>query len=88
MEAMSLGLPVVATAVGEVPSVIRDDEEGVIVAPGRPMRSPRRCCAMASDPARRDRLGRASLARSAMFDIAGATKEIEGIYSELLGGRR
>ena len=63
MEATSLGLPVVATAVGEVPSVIRDDQEGVIVAPGQADALAEALLGLASDPARRDRLGRASLAR-------------------------
>jgi len=88
MEATSLGLPVVATAVGEVPSVVRDGQEGVIVAPGRDDALAEAVLRLASDGALRERLGRASLERSAMFDIAGATKEIEGIYGELLGGRR
>jgi len=34
LEAMSLGRPVIATAAGGVPSVVRDEETGLLVEPG------------------------------------------------------
>jgi glycosyltransferase involved in cell wall biosynthesis len=36
VEALALGTPVVATAVGGVPEIVRDGENGVLVAPGDP----------------------------------------------------
>ena len=36
VEALSVGVPVVSTAVGGVPEVVRDGENGLLVAPGRP----------------------------------------------------
>ncbi len=36
VEALSVGVPVVSTAVGGVPEVIHDGENGLLVAPGRP----------------------------------------------------
>jgi glycosyltransferase involved in cell wall biosynthesis len=35
VEALSVGVPVVSTAVGGVPEVVRDGENGLLVAPGR-----------------------------------------------------
>jgi len=34
LEAMANGLPIVATAVGEVPSIVRDHKTGLLVSPG------------------------------------------------------
>jgi glycosyltransferase involved in cell wall biosynthesis len=36
MEAMAAGLPVVATRVAGIPELVRDEETGLIVSPGRP----------------------------------------------------
>ena len=36
LEAMQVGVPVVATPVGGVPEVVRDDVEALLVAPGEP----------------------------------------------------
>ena len=36
VEALSVGVPVIATSVGGVPEVVRDGENGLLVSPGRP----------------------------------------------------
>ena len=36
VEALAVGCPVIATAVGGVPEVVRDGENGLLVAPGDP----------------------------------------------------
>jgi glycosyltransferase involved in cell wall biosynthesis len=56
LEAMALGLPVIATAVGGTPEVVRDGETGVLV-PGRYGTLGASLSALARDPALRRRLG-------------------------------
>jgi glycosyltransferase involved in cell wall biosynthesis len=88
MEAMSAGLPIVATIVGGVPDVVTDDVEGLLVPPGRPDLLAQAVGRVVTDAALRVRLGRASLNRSELFDVRGAAPRIEAVYTELLSGRR
>jgi glycosyltransferase involved in cell wall biosynthesis len=86
MEATSLGLPIVTTAVGEIPNFLTDDADALIVAPGRADALAGAIERLAGDEALRRRLGSAAAAHSAMFDIARATADIEAIYTHLLDG--
>jgi glycosyltransferase involved in cell wall biosynthesis len=84
MEATSMGMPIVATAVGGVPQVITDEVDGLIVPSGAPALLADALERMVTDPDLRRRLGRAAKEKSAMFDVAGASREIEGIYRQLV----
>ena len=88
MEAMSAGLPVVATTVGGVPGVVRHDAEGLLVPPGRPEDLAAAVAALALDGERRARLAAASAARSAIFDVQQSARTVEALYDELLAARR
>jgi glycosyltransferase involved in cell wall biosynthesis len=87
MEATTMGLPIVATSVGGVPQVVTDDVEGLVVPPGDPERLADALQRVAADPGLRERLGKAAREKSAMFDVTGASREIEGIYREITGHR-
>jgi glycosyltransferase involved in cell wall biosynthesis len=84
MEAMSAGLPVVATIVGGVPDVVTDDIEGLLVPPHRPDLLADALQRIARDPVLRTRLAAASEARSEVFDARVAAGAIEALYDELL----
>lgn len=56
-EYLAAGLPVVASAVGQVREVITDGEDGVLVAPGDPVALAAAIAALRGDPARRHRIG-------------------------------
>ncbi len=89
LEALSCGVPVVASRVGGVPEVVRDGEVGFLHTVGD-------CDAMASsvlrmldDPALRARLGGAARARAETdFRVAPAVQRYEAIYGRVLGAPR
>jgi glycosyltransferase involved in cell wall biosynthesis len=84
MEATSMGLPIVTTAVGEIPNILTDDVDALLVPPARMDLLTAAIERLAADPTLRSRLGAAALERSTMFDVARATTQIEGIYGDLL----
>jgi glycosyltransferase involved in cell wall biosynthesis len=87
MEAMSAGLPVVATIVGGVPDIVTDGVEGLLVPPGRADLLARAVTRLAQDATLRTGLARGSLARSTVFDVRSAAAAIEAVYTELLDAR-
>jgi glycosyltransferase involved in cell wall biosynthesis len=84
VEAMAAALPAVVTAVGGMPSVVRDGVEGRLVAPGSPSALAEALVAMA-DPALRHRCGAAAKERAAEFAADRAVNRQEDLYEELVG---
>ena len=66
VEAMACGKPIIASEVGGIPDMIGDDA-GIIVPPGDPGALTIAMLRLASDPALRQRLGRAARARYERF---------------------
>jgi glycosyltransferase involved in cell wall biosynthesis len=83
MEAMAVGAPIVATAVGDVPLAIDNGTSGVLVPPGSPELLADALRRLLADPEQRIRLGAAAEAASEQFDIARATRRVESIYLDL-----
>ncbi len=86
MEATSVGLPIVTTAVGEIPNLLTDGVDALIVAPGQPRALAAALERLVADDQLRRRLGAGALARSELFDITRAVSRIESVYTELLAG--
>ncbi len=84
MEASSVGLPLVLTAVGEFPRIFTDGVDALMVPPGRPDLVADSLERVVLNPALREKLGKAALDRSAMFDVASAAHQIEDLYRRLL----
>ncbi len=75
VEALSVGVPVVATAVGGVPEVVHDGENGLLVPAGRPDALAAAITRVLEEPGLRDRLALA------------AKPSVEAISSEVIYGR-
>ena len=87
MEALSLGLPAVATAAGALPSVITNGVEGVIVPIDDPAALAAAYVEMARDRTRRETMAEAAGKKANDFDITVATARLEAVYAELARGR-
>lgn len=87
MEALALGRPVVATAVGGIPDAVRDGIEGVLVPPASAGALADALVAIAQDRHRLVRMGTASAERALLFDIRRAARRHEEIYDAFAHGR-
>jgi glycosyltransferase involved in cell wall biosynthesis len=83
LEAMALERPVIATAVGAVPSVITSGVEGRLVPPGQPAAIAAAIDDLVCDPTGRAAMGRAAYERVQSYDISNAVQTLESLYVEL-----
>jgi glycosyltransferase involved in cell wall biosynthesis len=68
LEALAVGTPVIATAVGGVPEVVRDGENGLLVAPGDAAGLADAVRRLAAEPGLRERLAAAAAPSVAALD--------------------
>lgn len=80
MEALALGRPVVATAVGGVPEAVTDGVEALLVPPDDPGALAAALVAMTDDE-RRAAMAAAAAAAGDRFGIAPAQRRLEAIYA-------
>lgn len=83
MEALAVGLPIVATNVGGVPEGVREGVEGLLVPPRRPDLLAEAIEALVLDPERRATMSAAAAERGRGYDIDAAVRRTEQIYRDL-----
>ncbi|WP_291497802.1 glycosyltransferase [Desulfocurvus sp.] len=89
IEAMSMGLPVVASDLPEVREAVPGPEHALLAPPGDAQALAGQLLALARDAALRQRMGAANRARAvARFDLAAHARAVEGEYFRLLAARR
>jgi glycosyltransferase involved in cell wall biosynthesis len=87
MEAMAAGLPVVSTAVGGVPELVRAGETGLLVPSEDAGALAQALQALVDDPVRRQAMGEAARRHAvAHFDIRHTVRGYEQLYESLLKG--
>jgi glycosyltransferase involved in cell wall biosynthesis len=81
LEAMSLGLPVIATPVGGVPEIVTHEVDGLLVPPGDSDALAAAIVRLMREPGLRERLGRAARETVAMrFSLDSAVERLLAIY--------
>jgi glycosyltransferase involved in cell wall biosynthesis len=93
MEAMTAGLPVVATAVGGVPELVQSGVHGVLVSPGDSIELTAAMKRLAEDPERRSAMGKAARRRAlAAFGVDRMVRSYADFYAAAIkaanAGRR
>jgi glycosyltransferase involved in cell wall biosynthesis len=85
LEYMAAGRPIVATAVGGVPEMLRDGVDGILVPPRDHVALADGIARVLDDPELAARLGASAQARQAeSYELDGVVRRLEGIYDELL----
>lgn len=88
VEAMTAGLPIVATKVGGLPEVVPPDA-GILVPPGDPVSMANAARSLLKDASARRNYGAiAKEVAIANFSAAGMTSKTVGVYQTLLAGNR
>jgi glycosyltransferase involved in cell wall biosynthesis len=84
LEAMAAGLPVIATAVGGVPALVREDVHGFLVRPGSPEDLAAAVERVGRDAGMRSRFGAAARAHvEANHSLNSLPAALEGIYNAI-----
>lgn len=85
LESMACGIPLVGTTVGGIPTLINDQETGLLVPPGEPAALGKALAQLVANPALRQQMGAASRQRAEQeFSWQGIASRTLAIYRQHL----
>jgi len=84
IDAMALGVPPVAFAVGGIAEVVENDANGLLVAPGNISAFALAAYRLIIDAKLRQRLAASARTRAGMFSAAAMTQQTEAVYYQLV----
>ena len=88
LEAMAMGVPVIATHVGGIPEIVDEGQTGFLVPPKDPQAISDRILDLCQNSSQRLRMGRAAHKRvEDEFTVQEVTGKLESIYAKLLRER-
>ena len=85
IEAMSSGLPIIATDVGGIPDITENNESGLLVPPNDAKALALAILKMANDKDMQYRISKNNIEKSKKFDISNITDEYINLYKKKLG---
>jgi glycosyltransferase involved in cell wall biosynthesis len=83
LECMSAGLPLVASATGGTPELVRDGNEALLVPPGNATETAAAILQLARDTRMHERLAENLRTRAEMFTTQAFIRKIEDVYRDL-----
>lgn len=84
VEAMAAEKPIVASAVGGIPDLVKNGENGVLVPPGEPDALTAALARLIENPAEGRRLGRGGRTLCQAYSIDAMVEKIEALYEDQL----
>ncbi|MDQ7093043.1 glycosyltransferase [Desulfosporosinus sp. PR] len=85
LEAMQIGVPIVASAVGGIPEVVRTGKDGLLVAPGNVEELIKACTSILENSDLAESLVFSGHSRWKEFSVEAMVKATEEVYKSLLG---
>jgi glycosyltransferase involved in cell wall biosynthesis len=83
LEAMAMGKPVIATALGEQREIVEDGISGYLVAPGNAQELAERVTRLLAQPDELDRLGRRAREKAEQYSVDSYVQKLQSLYRAL-----